>query len=423
MGDVAVFADLNRAFLAEQFDVRRTPEHPLAVRAAHQLLTDLGMRYSPLPCVFRIDAVTHAALERATRVLADAQDKLLAHLCATLPAGELNSMFEIPADMAKHLHWPTLPSSGLRMLRADIIPTDSGYWFCELNHFSGAGAGEAYHSGQIYAELLGRPVAGISPFRQLALLYVTECRRAGLARIVVLDTPGHRKQEFGEHLMMQRYVRLMAPDLQLAYHDELSYPERWLEPDEARRTLVHRLITFDDTSDGGAFLARVRDSGATVSCMFEAELKMHRLWFALLCDPAYQHLLTAEELATVSRYVPHTFVVPPGEVDTVLADKDGLVFKRSHSYGGKGVLIGDQHSPGRLRDLLTRDGITWVAQRRVHTSTLDLPVPDGRMAPFLFVLGMFLYGDGASGLLVRGTAGSPVVNLSQGGGMSWAFVQ
>jgi hypothetical protein len=306
---------------------------------------------------------------------------------------------------------------------ADIIPTEAGYYFCELNHFSGVGAGESYHSAHAFAELLNRPVAGVSPFRQLAHLYVTQCRPAGLTRVVVLDTPQHRAQGFGEHVMLKRYLRLMAPDLETSYHDEHTYPPHWLRPDEAKRTLVHRLVTHDDTPDGGAFLALLRDRGATVSCMFEAELKMHRRWFSLLCDPGYQHLLDAEELATIEQYVPHTYDLHPGNLDAAVADKDRLVFKRSYTYGGKGVLIGEEHPPGPLHALLTADGSAWVAQRRVPTSSLDLRAADGGTATFRFVLGMFLYGEHASGLLVRASARSHVVNVSQGGGASWAFVE
>lgn len=415
-----MFADDNRAFLAGQ---RAEPDHDLAARGADQLLADLGVSFRTLPYYFRIDGATHAALLRATEVLARAQDKLLGHLCATLSPAEMAAMFEFPPEMAVHVDVAGLPSSGLRMLRADVIPTDSGYWFCELNHFSGVGGGEGYHSAALFAELLGRPVGGLSPFRQLAHLYVTECRRAGLTRVVVLDSPQHRKLGFGEHRMLQKYLRLMAPDLELDYLDEQTYPAHWLRPDEARRTLVHRVITFGDTPDDGAFLATLRDRGATVSCMFEAEIKMHRRWFALLCDARYHHLLDAEELTTVQRYVPHTFDLTPETVEAAVADRDRLVFKRSYTYGGKGVLIGDQYSPEELRTLLTADVSAWVCQRRVYTSGLDLPGADGRPVPFYFVLGVYLYGAGASGVLVRGAAGSPVVSVSQGGGVSWAFVE
>ena len=99
----------------------------------------------------------------------------------------------------------------------------------------------------------------------------------------------------------------MAPELEIHYCDELTYREEWFAPAEAAQTLIHRLVTFDDTADEGAFLVAVRNSGATFSCLFEAELKMHRRWFSLLCDPEYQQLLDDEELAVIERYVPHTF--------------------------------------------------------------------------------------------------------------------
>jgi hypothetical protein len=335
-------------------------------------------------------------------------------------------MFEVPAGMAAHIDWADVAATRPRMLRADVIPAEDGYYFCELNHFSGVGAGEGYHSAHTFAELLDRPVAGVSPFRQLACQYAIECQRAGLTRVVILDTTMHRAQGFGEQLMLQRYLRLMAPDVEVRYHDEQTYPAGWLAPGEAKRTLVHRIVTYDDTPDEGAFLARLRDGGATVSCMFEAELKMHRRWLSLLCDPGCRRLLDDEECATIERYVPHTYDVHPDTVDAAIADKDRLVFKRSYTYGGKGVLIGDEHSPEQLRALLTAQGSAWVAQRRVYTSSLDLPVTGGadpRTEPFYFVLGVFVYGDNASGLLVRAAARSSVVNVSQGGGVSWAFVE
>ena len=49
----------------------------------------------------------------------------------------------------------------------------------------------------------------------------------------------------------------MAPELEIHYCDELTYREQWLAPAEAAQTLIHRLVTFDDTADEGAFLVAV----------------------------------------------------------------------------------------------------------------------------------------------------------------------
>jgi hypothetical protein len=418
-----MFTEYNRAFLAEQRGGTCSPDYATAAAGANRLLDDLGIAYRALPYYFRIDPQTHAELARATRVLVRAQEKLVEQVCRSFPAEELQRMFTVPAAMAAEMDWPNVAGRGLRMLRADIIPTEAGYFFCELNHFSGVGATEAYYSAYAMADLLGRSVAGISPIRQQAHLYLTECRRGGFTRFVILDSTKHQPFGFGEKWVLQRYLRLMAPELEIHYCDEQTYREQWLAPAEAARTLIHRLVTFDDTADEGAFLVAVRNSGATFSCLFEAELKMHRRWFSLLCDPEYQQLLDAEELAVIQRYVPHTFDLTADNLASALAEKDRLVFKRSYSYGGKEVFIGDQYSTERLSELLRIDISGWNCQRRVHTSSLELPGPDGQLLPFYFVLGMYLYGEGASGLLVRGAANSPVVNVAQGGGVSWAFVE
>ena len=384
----------------------------------------MSLTFPGLPYYFRVDPVTHRELTEATATLVGAQEKLFAAVCASRSADELAELLRVPPAMAGLIDWSALASSRFRLLRADIIPTDRGYYFCEINHFSAVGGGEGYHSGKVIAELLGRPVPGVSPFRDLAYHYITECRRSGLVRIVILDSAEHRKQGFGEHRMLQDYLRLMAPELEVSYHDDQTYPAGWLEPAEARRTLIHRLVTLDDTSDGGAFLVRLQQLGATLSCGFEAELKMHRIWFSLLHDPGYRQLFDDRELAVIDRYVPYTFQLGEHNLAATLADKDQYIFKTSYSYGGKGVLLGSEHSHDELRDALLVPGIqAWTGQQVVPTSSLELPTPDGGSDRFYFVLGMFGYGENYSGLLVRGALGSPVVNVSRGGGVSWAFVE
>lgn len=415
-----MFASANQALLAEQYG---DADYSLATGAANRFLSDLGVSFHPLPYYYRVDPATHRELTEATATLVGAQEKLFAAVCANRSPDQLAELLQVPPAMAGLVDWSALASSRFRMLRADIIPTEAGYYFCEINHFSAVGGGEGYHSGRLIAELLGRSVPGVSPFRDLAYHYLTECRRTGLVRIVILDSAEHRKQGFGEHRMLQHYLRLMAPDLEVSYQDDLTYPAAWLEPAEAGRTLIHRLVTLDDTTDGGAFLVRLRQLGATLSCGFEAELKMHRIWFSLLHDPDHRQLLDDRELAVIDRYVPYTFQLGEHNLAATLADKDGYIFKTSYSYGGKGVLLGSEHSPEELADALLVPGIqAWTGQRVVPTSSLELPTPDGGTARFYFVLGMFGYGENYSGLLIRGALGSPVVNVSRGGGVSWAFV-
>ncbi|HEU5271772.1 MAG TPA: hypothetical protein VFU36_17755 [Jatrophihabitans sp.] len=420
MTEPATFANANQALLAEQYGAA---DRALATGAAERFLIELGIGFPALPYYFRVDAATHRELAGATATLIGAQEKLFAAVCASRSPEELAELLQVPPTMAGLIDWPALASSSFRMLRADIIPTPGGYYFCEINHFSAVGGGEAYHSARLMAEMLGRSVPGVSPFRDLAYHYLAECRRSGLDRIVILDSAAHRKLGFGEHRMLQDYLRLMAPDLDVSYQDDLTYPAGWLKPAEARRTLIHRLVTVDDTTDGGAFLVRLQELGATLSCGFEAELKMHRIWLSLLHDPDHRQLFDERELAVIDRYVPYTFQLGEHNLAAALADKDRYVFKTSYSYGGKGVLLGSEHSPDELAGALSVPGIrAWTGQRAVPTSSLDLPTPDGGTARFYFVLGMFGYGDNYNGLLVRGSLGSPVVNVSRGGGVSWAFM-
>ncbi|HJQ00747.1 MAG TPA: hypothetical protein VJ851_04035 [Jatrophihabitans sp.] len=417
------FTDLNHQFVLDQAR-GRPADYLMAAAGADRYLAGLGITHHTLPYICRVDAPTYRELVNATDELVTAQQKVMQAVCTSLPADELVRLFGVPPGLAAVVDWAELAASRFRLLRADIIPTESGYYFCEINHFSAVGGGEAYHSAKVFAELLGRPVSGVSPFRELAYHYIEECRRSGLERVVVLDSAEHRKLGFGEHRLLQEYLKLMAPDLEVGYWDDENYPREWLAEDEASRTLVHRLITLDETPDGGAFLSLLRERGCTVSCMFEAELKMHRKWFSLLCDPVYHHLLNPTEVAVIQRYVPHTFELDHGNLRSTLADKNDYVFKTSYSYGGKGILMGAEHSREDLEQRLRLPGIeAWTCQRVVPTASLELPPSaTGERARHHVVLGMFGYGENYNGLFVRGAGGSQVVNVSQGGGVSWAFV-
>ncbi|WP_406280773.1 hypothetical protein [Embleya sp. NBC_00896] len=415
-----MFADENRAFLTRLFAEHSPDDLALARRGSDRHLRDLGFLYPTLPCHFRLDRATHDELLSATARLVSAHQKVMEHVCSSLSPGELAETFRIPEAMASHIDWKRM-SAGMALARADIIPTDSGYAFCELNTFSGVGGGECHHSAKLHAELLGHPVAGASPFLDLARHYLSQCTRLGLERLVILDSVRHAGRGYGRDQPLVDFLRAMAPDLDVVYCDETSYRPEWLRAPHARKTLVHRLITFADTDDDGAFLKAVDDSGATVSCMFEAELGMHRKWFSLLCDPGLHHLLDAAESETVRRYVPETFDLGPDNLDDVLAARTEYVFKHSYTYGGDGVLIGAEHPEQALRDRFLADGAdTWTCQRMVRASTLDLPVGDGSQAAFSFVLGVYAYGDRTNGALVRGSADSKVVNASRGA-ISWAF--
>ncbi|MGW1995586.1 hypothetical protein [Embleya sp. NPDC001921] len=424
-----MFAAENRAFLTRVFTEHSPHDLALARDVSDRHLRDLGFLFPTLPTHFRLDRTTLDELRHATARLVSAHRKVMRHVCSSLPSAELAAMFRIPEAMAHHVHWQWM-TEGTALARADIIPTDSGYAFCELNTFSGVGGGECQHSARLHAELLGLPAAGASPFLDLARHYLTQCTRLGLDRLVILDSVRHSRRGYGRDQPLVDFLRIMAPDLDVRYCNETSYRSQWLRAPHARRILVHRLITFADTDDDGAFLKAVDDSGATVSCMFEAELGMHRKWFSLLCDPDLHHLLDPDEVETLRRHVPMTFDLAPDILDDVLASRGDYVFKHSYTYGGDGVLIGAEHSAPALRERFVADGVdTWTCQRMVEASTLELPVADGpsaevgghrKTAEFDFVLGVYTYGDRTNGALVRGSADSKVVNASRGA-ISWAF--
>ncbi|RKG78501.1 hypothetical protein D7W79_12710 [Corallococcus exercitus] len=367
-------------------------------------------------------------LSRACRALLSAQLKLINHLIDTRSQEGLLDLLRMPRHLARFIHWDNLRHGDATIGRMDIVPTRQGYFFCEFNIFPGVGGGEAYEGSRAATEALGFPRAGLmdSPLRDLAVLYAEECRKRGLRRVVILDSRGHSGLGYPRQEYLKRYLEALNPDVQVHILDEVSYPEAWLKREEAERTLIHRMFTYEEVTDGFAFLEKLWASGAVLTNGFEPELRMSKRFLALLCEPGHQALFSEDEVAAIRKYLPPAFSLSEDNLAAALRDKAGLVFKidDSSSYGGSGVLMGTDWSSEELERKLREPGVErWICQRVVEAETVRLRA-GGDSAPeeYRLVLGFYSYGGRTNGFLVRGSRTSKVVNITSGGKLGWAFV-
>jgi len=117
----------------------------------------------------------------------------------------------------------------------------------------------------------------------------------------------------------------------------------------------------------------------------------------------------------------------PEECEIVLARVNELVTKPVDGYGGHGILIGPDASPGELRERareIRRDVEGWVAQETLDLSTVPT-LGAGGLEPRHVDLRAFVLLTGTSAEEARAPtvaltrvapAGSRVVNSSRGGG-------
>ncbi|HWL87361.1 MAG TPA: hypothetical protein VNO21_16265, partial [Polyangiaceae bacterium] len=188
---------------------------------------------------------------------------------------------------------------------------------------------------------------------------------------------------------------------------------------------------------------RLTESGATLSNGFEAEVRMNKVFLAMLCDDAYQHLFTDEQRDAIRRYLPPTISLNEANFASALARKDELVFKHNTRYGGASVFMGAEHPAEFLKQTLASppsppflverggpgrggaEGLEqWIAQQFVEPDVATLySEEESTLAEYKFVLGLYFYNGETNGMLVRGSRISRVVNLSSGTGkIGWGVV-
>jgi hypothetical protein len=421
------FATFNRPWLEE---MRAQRDHLVASGALDTLQAFRNAQHAdkdpllPIPLTF--DRATFEALADAGRLILSAQTKILRSLVQHHPRPEVLRRFGVAAHMESTVDWDELVTGANIVCRFDVVPSSEGYYFCELNPDSCVGGPEIADGLKVLCDAAGWPLTDTmaSPQQAAVALLRRQVEQHALQRIALCDWSSNRGNgHLGFDLLRQHLARAMPElEIRLLYHHE--YPEAWLDPEEGRRTLVHRGFMYADMTDDGAFMRRLRDSGATIVNTFDSELRIHKSWLAMFCDPAFHHLLSAAEIEAITRYVPHTVSITPENLEDLLRRKAELVFKLGVGFGGQGVWMGVDHSAEHLRGLIEGKGVEhWIAQQMISFEGVEIPF-DAKLAfvPHNVVLGVYLIGDRASGLMIRASSSSKVVNIETGvGGYAWAI--
>jgi hypothetical protein len=226
-------------------------------------------------------------------------------------------------------------------------------------------------------------------------------------------------------------VRVSAVELDLDYYTsqgidarvadprELSFDMGRLRLGDTPIDLVHRVVLtgecLERVDDVRAIMDAVRAGAVCLVNPFRSELLGHKAIFALLTDPGQDFGFSAAEREAIRDHVPWARQVvdarttdPEGaDVDLVeylRAQRDHLVLKPAHDFGGHGVELGwrqdDSDWERAIQVALDND---FVVQRRIELHREDYPAMEPGMPARRFYedTDPFMYRGEFGGLLTR----------------------
>ncbi|HYE64006.1 MAG TPA: hypothetical protein VD966_00405, partial [Pyrinomonadaceae bacterium] len=249
-------------------------------------------------------------------------------------------------------------------------------------------------------------------------------------QIAIVDWEGvSTASEFGalkSYFESEGYPTIIADPRELEY-DRQTLSARGFRIDIFyKRVIIHEFLEKYDESHP---LARAyADHRVCMVNSFRTKTVHKKASFAILSDPRYQHLFTAEQVACIRRHIPWTRRVRKGlttfddgeteMIDLLRSERERLVIKPNDDYGGEGVVLGWEIAPEDWEEAINLAlRRPCVVQERVPVQKVLMPVFSDRleMEEMLVDFDPFLFLNEVEGGLVR-LSSSSLSNVSSGGG-------
>jgi hypothetical protein len=331
--------------------------------------------------------------------------------------------------------------------RLDAFVTPAGPRFIEVNSDAPAGFG--------YGDRMARLVRELPAFRafarEVAVDYLPSddglvravaaqwraAGRTGRPRIAIADWAEVKTRPDQEILRDAFAAR--GFDCVLADPRDMDVAGGRLHAGGAPVDLVYRRAVLSEIvereSDVRAFLGAYRHRLCLFVNSFRCRLSEDKAFLAILTDEAFGHLLSEDEQALVAAALPWTRRVAERrtlkdgrEVDLVpfvIENRERLVLKPTHDYGGRSVFLGSETAPGAW-EAAVRAALEapWVVQERVAIPEEPFPVFEGGALDFVSLkvnANPFYVAGQPAGVVTRASRSS-VINVSAGGGSVPTFV-
>ncbi len=386
----------------------------------------------------------YTRISRAAETIAGAFEKLVTH-ALNRPA-LLDELGLTAAELQMALIDPGYSRLCVSS-RLDAYLTESGFQFLEYNAESPAGIADQMQLEKILLELPHMKEFLKShkhwlpkPHERLLQALLSVYREWGGAeehpQIAIVDWEG--VSTASEFEVLKRYFESAGYRTAIIDPRALEYDDQRLKAGEFRIDLLYKRVIiheFLEKFDEHHSLSRAyADRKVCMANSFRTKVAHKKAGFAILSDPRYADLFTAEELDVIERHIPWTRIVRRGvtsfrgserELDEILkTERERLVLKPNDDYGGHGVVIGWETDPNAWEHAvavaLER---LYVVQERVPVTKVAIPMfTDHVQAEEMFVdFNPFLFQNEVEGGLVRLSASS-LCNVSSGGGQTALLV-
>ena len=384
------------------------------------------------------------ALKHASEVLAGAFEKISAALLARPVLMDRVGLSDAERRAALIEPGYACPAVTTRL---DTFVTNDEIKFVEYNAENPSSLSDQEGLNQLLFEVraMGRigeryRLRQFTPARKLldALLATySEWGGRGAPNVAILDWADlPTRHEFV--LLRNLFVSCGVPTI-ICAPDELEYAGGRLRRGDFRIDLVYKRVIiheFLERCDERHPLIRAYSDGAV--CLvnsFRCKMLHKKAAFELLTDEAHEGWFTAGEREVISRCVPWTrkfserkTLYAGREIDLlehVRLHRDAFILKPNDDYGGHGIFLGKSVSEGEweamMKVALAGD---YVVQEIIELHREDFPIFDERgwsIQPMYVDTNPFLFRGRAHGAMVR-LSGSPIVNVSSGGGETGFFV-
>ena len=193
-----------------------------------------------------------------------------------------------------------------------------------------------------------------------------------------------------------------------------------------KRVIIHEFLEkYDETHPmARAYIERK----VCMANSFRTKVPHKKLGFAILSDPAYEHLFTPEQISCIRQHVPWTRRVRASSVifndaeinllELLRRERERFVLKPNDDYGGAGIFIGwEMDADAWEQAIQLALSKPYLVQERVAVRKVALPMFTDRVEAeeMLVDFDPFLFLNHVEGGLVR-LSSSSLCNISSGGG-------
>jgi len=284
-----------------------------------------------------------------------------------------------------------------------FLDSGGGFSFVEYNAESPGGLlygdalSEIFMEMEVVRQFAQRYPVRRVPIRPQIVATLLGCYQAwggrGRPRIAIVDW--REAQTYAEFELCRDYFEAAGYSTVIADPRELEFKGGLLRAGSFQIDLVYkRVVTGELLARGGLNHPLVRAARERAVCVvnsFRVQMLFKKALFALLDDPAQEHLFTPEEVAALRRHIPWTRRLREGSttyrgrrvdlVEFVAASRERLVLKPNGEYGGRGVTLGWECAENvwaqAVKDAL---GASFVVQERVEVLRQPFPsVVEGRV--------------------------------------------